>query len=69
MLSPSSLHSLCCKNIKPRTAVWTNRVSPEKHVHPSRLIIWCPLKPIFFELFWPRTGLKNLSDGACPNCR
>jgi len=24
---------------------------------PGRLIIWRPLTPTFFKLFWPRTGL------------
>lgn len=34
----------------------------------SKLIIWCPFKPIFFELFWPRAGLVNVFKGACQNC-
>jgi hypothetical protein len=34
----------------------------------GKLVIWCPFKPIFFKLLWPRTGPANTSEGACPNC-
>lgn len=27
-----------------------------------------PFKPVFFELFEPRTGLANVFEGTCPNC-
>ena len=25
-------------------------------------------KPVFFQLFWLKTGLAKLIEGACPNC-
>jgi hypothetical protein len=42
---------------------------------PGRLIIWCPGKvnssaPLQIDIlsnFWPRTGLANIFEGACPN--
>jgi hypothetical protein len=34
----------------------------------GRLIIQLPLNLIFFEHFRPRIGLKNVFEGACPNC-
>jgi len=44
---------------------------------PDRLIIWRPgytnnfgaLKPMFIRLFRPGTGLANIFEGACLNCR
>jgi len=46
-----------------------SRVSMRNVGTLSWLIIWCPLKPIFFQLFWPRTVLESLFEGACPKCR
>jgi hypothetical protein len=34
-----------------------------------RLIICHPLKPTFFKLFRPRTGLVNIFKGGCQICR
>ena len=36
---------------------------------PGRLIFWCPLKPMFFKLFRPKTGLAKFLGGARPNLR
>jgi len=41
-----------------------NRADPRQACAPRRIIIFYPLKPIFFKLFRHRTGLANLSEGA-----
>jgi hypothetical protein len=33
----------------------------------GRLIIWCPLKLIYFKNFWPWTGQANIFEGVRPN--
>jgi hypothetical protein len=32
------------------------------------LVIWRLLKPLFFNVYRPRTGLATLSENACPKC-
>jgi len=43
-------------------------VGPRHVGAPDRLIIWRSFKPIFFTLSQFRTGLANMTEGACPNC-
>jgi hypothetical protein len=43
------------------------RAGPRQARPPGRLIIWRFFKPIFFQLFLPRTGLANLFECAWPN--
>ena len=35
---------------------------------PNRVIIWSPLKPIFFKIFPHMKFLTNRCEGTCPNC-
>jgi hypothetical protein len=40
------------------------RAGPRYLGATDRLMIWSPIKPIFLKLFWLRTGLTNLFEGA-----
>lgn len=33
------------------------------------LIIWRHLNSMFFKVYQPMTGLTNVSEGTCPNCK
>jgi len=43
-------------------------VGPRHVDAPGRLIIRRSFKLIFFKLSHFRTGLANVTEGACPNC-
>jgi hypothetical protein len=45
------------------------RASPRHLGVMGQLIIWCPLKPIYFKIFRPWKGHANIFEGVCPNCR
>jgi len=45
------------------------RASPKHMGAIGRLIIWCPLKPIYFKIFRPWTGQANIYEGVHKNCR
>jgi len=44
----------------------TRRVSTRHAGTLSWPVIWCPLKLIFFQFFWPRTVLERRFEGASP---
>jgi hypothetical protein len=35
----------------------------------GKLIIWCPLKLIYFKIFWPWKEQAHIFEGVHPNCR
>ena len=48
-----------------------SRTGPKYVGAPSRLIIWRPFKPTFFNFIFlqRRTGLASIFEGACPKCK